>query len=147
MSEKREIPRASGRCHCGAVAYDVHGPLRDVIECHCGSCRRVSGGVWHGAAARLADVEIHDQASALTWYRSSEQAQRGFCNKCGSSLFFRRDGGERLSIAGGSLDRPSGLKLSVRIFTGETPDYGDWRNDVPSFETWPPANVFDVPDR
>ena len=80
-------------------------------------------------------------------YRSSEQAQRGFCNKCGSSLFFRRDDGERLSIAGGSLDQPIGLKLSVRIFTGETPDYGDWRNDVPSFETWPPAHVFDVPDR
>jgi len=26
--------RATGSCLCGAVRYDVSGPLRDVIECH-----------------------------------------------------------------------------------------------------------------
>ncbi len=145
MNEKSELT-ASGRCHCGAVAYDIHGPIRHVIECHCESCRRVSGGLWHGTAAKLTDVEIHDSAGALAWYRSSEKACRGFCSKCGSSLFFRRDGGERLSIAGGSLDRPSGVRLGVRIFTGETADYGGWQSDVPTFESWPPAGFFDIPD-
>ena len=34
---------ATGGCLCGAVRYQVHGPLRDVLICHCVECRR-----WHG---------------------------------------------------------------------------------------------------
>ena len=37
---------ATGRCLCGAVAYEVRGPLRDVLICHCEECRR-----WHGHMA------------------------------------------------------------------------------------------------
>ena len=84
----------SGGCLCGAVTYDVNGPLRNVIECHCETCRRMSGGLWHGSAAMKDDIEIHDINGALSWYRSSEKAQRGFCKTCGSTLFFRRDGGD-----------------------------------------------------
>jgi len=112
----------TGGCLCGAVTYDVSGPLRDVIECHCETCRRMSGGLWHGSAAMANDVKIHDQDGALTWYQSSEQARRGFCRKCGSTLFFRRDGGDRISIAAGSLNKPTGIKIGVRIFTDSTAD-------------------------
>jgi len=138
---------AGGTCLCGAVTYDVNGPLRDVIECHCETCRRMSGGLWHGSAAMADDIEIHDQEGALTWYRSSKQAQRGFCNTCGSTLFYRRDGGDRISIAAGSLNKPTGIKIGVRIFTDSAADYGTWQSDVPTFETWPPAEYFNVPKK
>ena len=146
MSERDDKPNASGHCHCGAVTYDIHGPLRRVIECHCESCRRVSGGLWHGTAVRVTDIDIHDHAGALAWYRSSDKAQRGFCNKCGSSLFFRRDGADRMAVAGGSLNRPTDLEFAARIFTGETADYGDWRSEVATFEEWAPADFFEVPE-
>ena len=35
--------RAAGGCECGAVRYEVRGPLREVIDCHCGQCRRTHG--------------------------------------------------------------------------------------------------------
>ena len=140
------MSETKGRCHCGAVSFDIHGPMRGVIECYCESCRRISGGLWHGTAAKLSNIEIHDAAGALTWYRSSDKAQRGFCNRCGSSLFYRRDGGDRLVIAGGNLEGLSGLALVARIFTGESADYGNWQSEAPTFEAWPPPEVLAVPD-
>ena len=32
-----------GGCLCGAVRYEIRGPLRGVIACHCSQCRRTSG--------------------------------------------------------------------------------------------------------
>ena len=101
-----ETARRHGRCHCGQVSYDVDGPMRQVVECHCESCRRITGSVWQATGARRSDVTIHDDGAALTWYRSSEPVERGFCRHCGSTLFFRRDGVDTITITAGSLDQP-----------------------------------------
>jgi len=50
MSEQA-APTARGRCLCGAVRYELRGPLRPVVACHCNMCRRTSG---HFAAATAA---------------------------------------------------------------------------------------------
>jgi hypothetical protein len=42
---------------------------------------------WVGAAQ--SKVTIDDRDGLLNWYASSEGAERGFCSRCGSSLFFR----------------------------------------------------------
>ena len=36
---------ATATCHClcKGVHYEVHGPLRPVVFCHCEMCRRTSG--------------------------------------------------------------------------------------------------------
>jgi hypothetical protein len=52
---------------------------------------------------------VLEGAEALVWFASSERGRRGFCGSCGSSLFFEAVGGDRLAIAAGSLDQPSGL--------------------------------------
>jgi len=44
----------------------------------------------------------------LKWYVAVPGFRRGFCSECGSSLFFEQDGGERVSIAAGTLDKPQG---------------------------------------
>ena len=35
-----------GSCLCGGVEYELHGPLRDVLACHCIQCRKTSGHYW-----------------------------------------------------------------------------------------------------
>ena len=35
------------------------------------------------------DVSITDPQCRLQWYASSPGAERGFCGRCGSTLFFR----------------------------------------------------------
>jgi hypothetical protein len=37
--------RATGGCLCEEVQYEIHGPLYDVLKCHCSKCRRTHGHV------------------------------------------------------------------------------------------------------
>ncbi|MCP5367093.1 MAG: GFA family protein [Hyphomicrobiales bacterium] len=120
----------TGGCLCGAVRYRVTGPLRPVIACHCDQCRRTSGHFVAATAARLGDFALTEDRG-LTWFRSSDWAQRGFCATCGSSLFYRGDGLDRVSIHAGTLDKPTGLRLAAHIFAGEHGDYYDIADGLP----------------
>lgn len=133
MVETVSPRRAAGRCLCGAVTYAVDGPLRAVTICHCTECRRFTGSVWHATAAWRDDLTIRDPEGRLTWYRSSEHAQRGFCAACGSSLFLDYDRRPYMAITAGTLDTPTGLRLARHIFTGESGDYYVVPNDAPHF--------------
>lgn len=112
----------TGGCVCGAVRYQVNGSLRPVIACHCEQCRRFSG---HFVAA-TATRKIYFQwlnTNGLKWYSYQPGLRQGFCQECGSSLFFEDEQGERISIAAGSLDCPQGLKIAAHIFAAEAGDY------------------------
>ena len=85
----------SGGCLCGGVQYVVTGPLRDVVNCHCGQCRRTHGHFAGYTEAPLADFKLKSSDS-LKWYQSSPQARRGFCSICGASLFWVPEGGDHV---------------------------------------------------
>ncbi len=115
-------PPHRGSCLCGAVVYEVRGPLRSVIACHCHQCRKQTG---HFMAATSAPRDrfrlLRDEG--LRWYRSSVEAQRGFCGQCGSVLFWSMDGRPDISIAAGSIDGPTGLRTEGHIFCASKGDY------------------------
>lgn len=109
----------SGSCLCGQVTYTVSGPMRPVIACHCGQCRKSSG--FHVAATSAARDDVSIQGD-VCWYQSSENARRGFCGTCGSNLFW--DGlGQNLSIFAGTLDGETGLQLVGHIYCAAKGDY------------------------
>jgi hypothetical protein len=110
----------TGHCLCGAVRFRLTGERRNVVVCHCGQCRRWHGHV--GAYTRVAKSDLVVDGS-VTWFRSSERAQRGFCRDCGSSLFWERLGSDQISIAAGTLDAPTGLTTSLQIFAEDAGDY------------------------
>lgn len=115
-------PPLTGRCLCGAVRYDVSGPLQDVVNCHCHRCRRHTGHFMAAAEADSADVRVHGEA--LAWYDATKTVQYGFCGSCGSSLFWRTsEQPDKLSIAAGTLDPPTGLTTRTAIFTSDASDY------------------------
>jgi hypothetical protein len=120
----------AGGCMCGGVRYAVHGPLRQVVACHCEQCRRSSGHFVAATACRRSNFELLNQET-LAWYSAVEGFRRGFCSRCGSSLFFEETGGERVSIAAGSLDKPQGLKIAAHIYTDEAGDYYEIGPGVP----------------
>jgi hypothetical protein len=132
----QEQARAAGGCLCGRVRYTVHGPLRGILLCHCGQCRRVHGylGAYSSAPRRAVEVE---GADALCWHATSARGRRGFCGICGSSLFYEPAAEDRLAIVAGSLDQPSGLEVIGHEYVANKADYvriddglpvcaGDW---------------------
>ncbi len=114
-------PPFTGHCLCGAVRYEVNGPLTDLHACHCGQCRRQSGHFVVGASAQLSDFVLHSDTT-LAWYQSSPSAKRGFCSACGTALFWSNDG-DFISINAGSLDQPTGMTLARHIFVEDKADY------------------------
>jgi len=122
---------ATGRCLCGAVRYEVHGPLREVLLCHCAECRRWSGHVFAATAARRDDLVLLERA-ALRWIESpasDSAARRGFCGSCGSSLFWDAPARDTISIAAGSLDRPTGLRVAGHVYAAHAGDYYELADD------------------
>ncbi len=117
-------PRATGGCLCGAVRYELRGPLRPVVNCHCGQCRRTHGHVAAYTTAARADLVLIEDRG-LKWYASSKEARRGFCGDCGASLFWKPLGGEEIAIAAGGIDAPSGLETVQHIFTAHKGDYSE----------------------
>ena len=80
---------SSGKCLCGAVSFTVEFPSNWVAHCHCSLCQKTHGAAfvtWVGL--ERSQVSIQNQDDLLSWYPSSEGAKRGFCSRCGSSLFF-----------------------------------------------------------
>ena len=60
---------ATGGCLCGAVRYEVRGPLRDILICHCVECRRWHGNVAASTAAARTDLALTGQRG-LRWIAS-----------------------------------------------------------------------------
>ncbi len=80
----------SGACFCRAVQFRVDLPSKWVAHCHCTMCRRAHGAAfvtWVGMDETHCHAE--DREGLLRWYHSSPEAERGFCSRCGSTLFFR----------------------------------------------------------
>ena len=125
----------TGNCECGAVQFQSQGPWRAVTACHCGQCRKSSGDFWAATAVPDAALEI-TKSDTLVWYRSSEFAQRGFCNACGSSLFYKRDGVDFTSIGAGCVDGASGLSIAKHIFVADKGDYYDICDGLPQVEQY-----------
>ncbi|HEY2604002.1 MAG TPA: GFA family protein [Thermoleophilaceae bacterium] len=122
---------ATGQCLCGAVRYRVDGPLADVLLCHCEECLR-----WHGHVSATSAVARDDlllvEERGLRWVqspRSDARARRGFCSECGSSLFWDAPGNETISIAAGTLDAPTGLKVASHWFVSQAGDYYELPDD------------------
>ena len=121
---------STGSCLCGAVRYEVDGPLRDVVICHCEMCRKTHGHIGAYSAAPRSALRIVE-SRGLKWYRSSPSARRGFCSECGGTLFWEGEGRELISIAAGTLDAPTGLKTVLQIYVRHAGDYYAIPEDIP----------------
>ncbi len=117
----------TGRCLCGAVRYEVTGPLRDVLICHCEECRRWHGHFSASTAARREDLVLTEQRG-LRWISSPKSdagARRGFCAECGSSLFWDAPGRPTVSVAAGTLelDGHTDLRVAAHWYVSQAGGY------------------------
>ncbi len=131
MREGKETKR--GGCQCGALRYEVRGPLRPALICHCSMCQRIHGGPAYFTSVEDTDLHL-EKSETLAWYRSSEVARRGFCRDCGASLFWKPDAASYTAVSCGSLDQPSGVEAAGHVFLVDKGDYYHLTDELPRFE-------------
>lgn len=91
----------------------------------------------------LNDITVDDSESTLSWFRDpdGDWAQRGFCNRCGSNIFWQRDDAGTISITAGTVDEPHSLRLVGHIFVADKGTYYDIRDDLPQAKQSSGGNV------
>jgi len=76
-------------------------------------------------------------AEKLKWFHSSEKARRGFCDDCGTSLFFDpidKQKHDWIGILMGAFDTPTKTRLTHHIFVAEKGDYYEINDGLPQNE-------------
>lgn len=121
-----------GGCLCGAVRFEVNSELRNIVNCHCSMCQKLHGCFGPHSKALKKDILI-TKDNGLAWYKTSEIARRGFCQLCGSNLFWEPYGQDSTGIVAGALDQPTGLQTMGHIFVGEKADFYELSDDLPKF--------------
>lgn len=140
MTERRVL---RGSCLCGGRRYEVSGPLRGALNCHCSMCRKAHGAAFRSRAALdRADFRWTSEASPLAGFRSSTNTTRTFCGICGANLVsVFDDRPEVLGLALGTLDDDPGVRPACHVFVGSKAPWHDITDGLPRFETLPPPGA------
>ncbi len=118
----------TGHCLCGAVSITLDSPSQDIEICQCNMCRRWGGAFYSAQCGENPHVEGED---AVTVYRSSDWAERAFCSKCGSNLWFRFLPTGSRSFSAGLFDAATSHGIEKEIFVDERADWCRIEGDHP----------------
>ncbi|WP_295482236.1 GFA family protein [uncultured Pseudomonas sp.] len=116
-----------GACLCGAIHFTATLDNADVSACHCSMCRTWGGGpmlVAHGSQAPVFE------GAAPAVYRSSEWAERGFCGRCGTHLFYRLTGKDEYFFPVGMLQGAQDWQFSLQVYADERPSWYCFSNQT-----------------
>lgn len=121
MSDKQ------GSCLCGAVRVSAPSLSNSLGVCHCGMCRKWSGGPLMAVDCGT-DVSFEGEENVGV-YDSSDWAQRGFCKTCGSNLFYKlKQTGQY--IMSPTLFDEINFVFDHQVFIEEKPDYYEFLNET-----------------
>ena len=127
--------RIKGACGRGAIKIELPKPLRDVLACHCGQCRQLTGHYGAATAMPTERLVFHSNAR-LQWYKSSQHVRRGFYNICGSNLFYDHEQHSEIAISPRALEDQDELSLTAQIFTASKGDFYKVYDQLPQHQQW-----------
>ena len=112
--------KAEGSCLCKSVRFSFDITEKSFDACHCSMCRKWGGGPGLGVTA-AGNIALEGEDN-ITIYDSSEWAQRAFCKKCGSNLFYRLKGHDFCNFPLGIIDNHEEYKFVTQIYVDSKPD-------------------------
>lgn len=125
----KDISSVAGACLCGSVKIQVESMSLHLGACHCGTCRKWGGGPYLSTDCGTA-VTIEGQS--VTVYDSSDWAERGFCNQCGTHLFYRLKKNQQYMMAAG-LFAVDEFTFHHQVFVDQRPSYYEFANETKNF--------------
>jgi hypothetical protein len=117
-----------GSCLCGAVHVSAKTMSNQVGACHCHMCLK-----WAGGPVMMvdcgSDVSFQGEENVAV-FDSSAWAERGFCKKCGSNMFYRLKERNQYYMPVALFDGVEGFIFDHQIFIDEKPDYYCFSNET-----------------
>lgn len=134
MSNNNQL---TATCLCGAVRLTPNSVSRHVGACHCTTCRTWGGGPLMAVDCGT-EVSI-EGAEHISVYDSSDWAERGFCKRCGSHLFYRLKGINEYQVPVGLFAGGKDFSFDLQVFIDQKPAFYRFANDT---EDMTAAEVF-----
>jgi hypothetical protein len=116
-----------GRCLCGSVKF-TSPDAKEIGACHCGFCRRWGGGPL--LAVHCGPNVQFDETEDIAVYASSEWAERAFCKRCGTHLYYKLLPTGEYFIPAGTFDSTD-FQLESQIYIDKKPGYYSFANQTP----------------
>ncbi len=123
-----DVIEGYGSCLCGATRITAKDIKKSVGACHCNMCRKWGGGPLMAVDCGT-EVSFNGEEN-ITVYNSSEWAERGFCNQCGSHLFYRLKESSKYMIPAGLFDIDKMFIFDHQVFIDERPSFYCFTNET-----------------
>ncbi len=112
------MSQIKGRCLCGEVTVraEVDSPV--LRACHCDMCRQHTSGAFFSIKTVPGSENVSGPAKS---FRSSEWAERGFCENCGSTLWYGTVADQARHLSAGLFENAADAPLVIEFFEDNVP--------------------------
>jgi len=118
LNEDKTPLELSGNCLCGAVTVTATASDPILRACHCNMCQQHTSSVFVNIRADQDSIVMNGPVKV---FKSSEWAQRAFCEVCGSTLWYGLIHDNSRNLAAGLFENAGGAALAIEYFTDECP--------------------------
>lgn len=124
------MKKAEGTCLCGGVTILAEEVDNHFGVCHCKTCQTWTGGPQMGIGCGKS-VEIKGEEN-VAYFESSSWAERAFCKKCGTHLFYKvkKTGDYRVLV--GLFGDAISPKFDIQFFIDKKPENYSFSEDTKS---------------
>jgi len=131
----------TGGCLCGAVRFEIRGPIRNIVYCHCSQCRKAQGSAFAtNGIVESTHFHLISGQDMLTAYESTPGQFKYFCKVCGSPILSKRPAvPEQVRIRLGSIESNIRERPQAHIFTTSKADWETICGDLPQYEEYEPG--------
>jgi len=131
----------TGGCQCGNLRYEITGPAKAVVACHCTDCQRQSGSAF-GMTLLVKESDFRLTRGEVKIYRSKSAAGRekigAFCPDCGTRIYHKPEWRKGfVSVKPGTLDDTGWLRPDTHLWTRSKQSWVVIPDGVKAFDTQP----------
>lgn len=130
-----------GSCLCGAVKFEINGPIKNIVYCHCSLCRKAQGSAY----ATNGNVTIEDfhfvvGENQLSAYESTPGQIKYFCKTCGSPILSKKiSKPAEVRIRLGTIESDIIEKPIAHIFVTSKANWESIDDDLPKYDSYEPG--------
>jgi hypothetical protein len=80
----------TGKCHCGALAYEADVDPERVVICHCADCQKLTGSAYRVSIPTTNEQFVMLRGAPVVYVKTADSGARraqAFCPHCGSPLY------------------------------------------------------------
>lgn len=130
-----------GGCLCGKVRFEIMGPIRNIVYCHCSQCRKAQGSAFAtNGIVKASEFVILSGADELTGYESTPGQTKFFCKHCGSPIMSKTESRpEQVRVRLGTIESDILERPSAHIFVTSKANWEEIAGDLPQYEGYEPG--------